>query len=153
MAKSLAEYAAQHPPQDAPIEPIGNAGKTMNERKEEWSRADELRASILRQIQSGQEPSIILYTALQCIGIYSADQEWMEAATKALDSVYEDLAQQSFTADVNAMERERLDALQAAEREKIRNYAKREKRRLDSIVKALTALEGAAAEPFEEMPL
>lgn len=153
MAKSLAEYAAQHPPQGAQISAAADAGKSMTERREEWARADSLRESLLRQIQSGQEPSIILYTALRCIGIYSADQEWADAATGAPDAVYSDLAQQSFTTDVSAEERKRLDALQAAEREKIRNYAKRERRRLESIQKALTALEGAAAEPFDETPL
>lgn len=149
MGKSLAEYAAQHPQQGAGDATEQAENKSIAERREEWNAAEKLRESLLRQITAGQEPNIILYTALECIGLYSADKEWTEAAKTALDSIYADLAQQSFIIDNAEKERERLEQLQADHRREVQNSIDRQLRKLKKIERALQDARAAASDPEE----
>ena len=152
MAKSLAEYAAQHPQPMPEPAAATTTGETIRERLEALEKAEQLKASILRQIDSGNAPQIILYTALKCIGLLSNDPDFAEAGEKILDKIYADLAQLSFTADNAAIEAQRLKELQEAYNAKLREVIKRQIKGNDRINRALyAALE--AVDSMEPQPL
>lgn len=97
--------------QTAPEDPskgIEAAAAAAADRKARRERAGELRGCIMRQLQQGQPPQIVLYNALEAIGLYSGDTEWTERATRHLDSVYADLAQDSFMYDTATVAADRL---------------------------------------------
>lgn len=153
MAKSLAEYAAQNPQEMPPQEATARQeAKTITERREEWAEAERLKESILRQIDSGTAPQTILYTALSCIGLLSADKEWQEAAQAALDTVYADLAQLSLLVDNAAQERERLQQMQTEYNTKLRAAIRQKIRGLDKVNRALYAVLDAVEEIDPEKP-
>lgn len=154
MAKSLAEYAAQNPQEMPPQEATARReAKSIAERREEWTEAERLKESILRQIDSGTAPQTILYTALSCIGLLTADKEWTEAAQTALDTVYADLAQLSLLVDNAEKERERLQQMQTDYNAKLRAAIRQKIRGLDKINRALFAVLDAVEEIEPEKPL
>lgn len=154
MAKSLAEYAAQNPQEMPPQEATARReAKSIAERREEWTEAERLKESILRQIDSGTAPQTILYTALSCIGLLTADKEWTEAAQSALDTVYADLAQLSLLVDNAEKERERLQQMQTDYNTKLRAAIRQKIRGLDKINRALFAVLDAVEEIDPEKPL
>lgn len=147
MAKSLAEYAAQNPQEEPPQEATAQQeAKTIAERREEWQEAERLKAIISRQIESGTDPQNILYTALSCIGLLTADKEWTEATQGALDTVYADLAQLSFIIDNAEIERERLQKMQEEYNKKLRAAIRQKIRGLDKVNRALYAVLDAVEE-------
>lgn len=152
MAKSLAEYAAQNPMQEPP-QAQQDTGKSYAERREEIEHAERLKDSIAQQIEQGADPQSILYTALRCIGLYANDAEWTTATQSALDSIYADLAQLSFTRDNAAIERERLQKLQEEYNTKLRQDIRRKIRGLDKVNRALFAVLEAVEEIDPENPL
>lgn len=154
MAKSLAEYAAQNPQEMPPQEATARReAKSIAERREEWTEAERLKESILRQIDSGTAPQTILYTALSCIGMLTADKEWTEAAQSSLDTVYADLAQLSLLVDNAEKERERLQQMQTDYNTKLRAAIRQKIRGLDKVNRALYAVLDAVAEIDPEKPL
>lgn len=141
MAKSLAEYAAQNP-QEQPLheQQARDAAKGIAERREELEQAERLKASIAQQIEKGNDPQTILYTALSCIGLYSCDPGWASVTQAALDKVYADLAQLSFTIDNAQVERERLERMQEEYNRKLRGAIRKQIRGYDQISRALYAV-------------
>lgn len=119
----------------------GNALKddTQNalERAQDRNEADRLKESITRQLEAGQEPHIILLTAVKAIGLYSGDPEFTTAAAAKIDSVYSDLEQMTFTQDNAAIARERLESMQAAYKDKARKGINRQIRAAIKIEQAL----------------
>lgn len=95
MGTTLAEYAAQHPQQEPERErqAIDETARSYREQMQEREQVEGLKASILQQLEQGNAPETILYTALRAIGILTHDAAWTEAAKQTLDSVYADLAQ------------------------------------------------------------
>lgn len=153
MAKSLAEYAAQNPQEMPPQEAAARQeAKTIAERREELAEAERLKDSILRQIDSGTAPQTILYTALSCIGLLTADKEWQETAQNSLDTVYADLAQLSLLDDNAALERERLQRMQTEYNTKLRAAIRHKIRGLDKVNRALYAVLDAVEEIDPENP-
>ena len=141
MGKTLAEYAAANPMPGQPTgerEAMAAAAKTMQERAEERETAEQLKSGIMRQLEQGNAPHIILYTALKCIGLYSNDPEYTKAATGLLDAVYADLAQQSFIQDNAAIAAERLERQQAEFNKQLSSSLKRQLAKYRRIEKALT---------------
>ena len=151
MAKSLAEYAAQNPMPEPP-QMAQDTGKSYAERREELDQAARLKDSIAQQIEQGADPQSILYTALRCIGLYSNDTEWTTATQSALDSIYADLAQLSFTRDNAALERERLQKLQEEYNTNLRQDIRRKIRGLEKVNRALFAVLEAVEEIDPETP-
>ena len=153
MAKSLEEYAAQHPQQEPERErqSIQEAAKTYQDRQQERERIEQLKASIMRQLEQGNAPQYILYTAIKAIGLLTQDAAWTEAAQKTLDSVYADLAQQSFLTDNAAMAAQRLETMQTDYNDKLRRQLTRQLNGYRRIEKALQeALQAVnAIEPQE----
>lgn len=113
----LEEYAAQHPQVD-PIQE--QTTRSYHEWMQDHEEAQKLKQSITRQLEQGNEPQLILYTALKVIGILTNDPEWTEAGHQILDSVYDDLKQQSLIVDNAAIEAERLEKIQADYTTKLR---------------------------------
>ena len=154
MAKTLEEYAAQHPQQEPERErqAIEEAARSYREQMQERETVEGLKASILQQLEQGNAPETILYTALRAIGILTHDAAWTEAAKQTLDSVYADLAQQSLLTDNAAIAAQRLDGMQAAYNDKLRRQLTRQLNGYRRIEKALQeALQAVnAIEPQEE---
>ena len=105
----------------------------------------------MQQLEQGNEPQFILYTALKAIGLLTHDEQWAEAGQKTLDNVYADLAQQSFLTDNAAIAAARLDTMQTAYNEKLRRQLKSQLNGYRRIEKALQeALQAVnALEPQE----
>ena len=153
MGKTLEEYAAQHPQQEPERErqAIADTARSYQDRQQERETVEQLKASIAQQMQEGNAPQYILYTALRAIGILTHDEEWTAAQTQTLDSVYADLAQQSLLTDNAAIAAARLDTMQAQYNEKLRRQLKTQLNGYRRIEKALQdALQAVnALEPQE----
>lgn len=108
-----------------------DAQATQERRERQAQTTAQLKASILRQLEQGNAPELILYTALQAIGESTGDAEWTEAATGYLDTVYKDLMQQSLFVDGVTAATERLQ-------EKRRAFAEKQ---LTGIKRALQSME------------
>ena len=148
MAKTLEEYAAQHPQQEPERErqAIEETARSDGEQMQERETVEGLKASILQQLEQGNAPETILYTALRAIGILTHDEQWTEAGKQTLDKVYADLAQQSFLTDNAAIAAQRLDTMQAEYNDKLRRQLQRNLNGYRRIEKALTeALQAANA--------
>ena len=140
MGNTLAEYAAAHPMDEQPNgehEAMAAAAMTAQERKQELENAEQLKSVIMRQLEQGSDPHIILYTALKCIGLYSNDREYTETTTGLMDAVYSDLAQQSFLQDNAAIAAERLKRQQEEFNRQLNSSLKRQLAKYRCIEKAL----------------
>lgn len=111
-------------------------------------RAEELKDSITEQIDKGNAPQTILYTAISAIGLLSHDTEWAEAAHAALDALYEDLEQDSFMVDNAAIEASRRGRKQTEYNDRLRRQIIRQlggygkiKKGLEDALAALDELE------------
>lgn len=140
MAKTLEEYAAQHPQQEPERErqAIEETARSYREQMQERETVEGLKASILQQLEQGNAPETILYTALRAIGILTHDEQWTEAGRQTLDTVYADLAQQSLLTDNAAIAAQRLDTMQAEYNDKLRRQLQRNLNGYRRIEKALT---------------
>lgn len=148
MAKSLEDYAAQNPQQEPERErqSARETARSYREQMQEREQVEGLKASILQQLEQGNAPETILYTALRAIGILTHDAEWTESGEKTLESVYADLAQQSLLTDNAAIAAQRLGTMQADYNEKLRRQLQRNLNGYRRIEKALTeALQAVAA--------
>lgn len=155
MAKSLEEYAAQHPQQapDREQRAVQEAAKTYQDRQQERERITKIKDSITYQLEKGNPPQYILYPALEAIGILTDDADWAEAGKQALDRVYADLAQQSIFTDDAAAAAQRLDAMQEEYNEKTRhklmtqlNGCRRIEKALNDALDAIFSLESEMQE-------
>ena len=128
MGISLEEYAARFP-QEAPEgerKAMAAQAATIRDRREERERAAQLKESILQQLESGQAPHCILYTAVSAIGLLSQDDEFTSRAQEILNSVYEDLEQQSMINDNAAIAAARLDTMTHEYNGKLRRQLERQ---------------------------
>lgn len=111
-AKSLKEYAAEHPAAALPADdPANAAARIFQDLQAEREQAEELKDSIAQQIQQGNAPEFILYTALNAIGLLTADEAWAAKCKAILNSIYSDLAQQSLLTDNAAIAAQRLEEM------------------------------------------
>lgn len=153
MGKSLEEYAAQHPQRapDRERQAMQETARTYSDRQAERETIEQLKASIMRQLEQGNAPENILYTALQAIGLLTHDAQWTEAGQKTLAAVYADLEQQSFLTDTAATAAARLDKLRSAYNDKLRRQLNAQLSGYRRIEKALQeALQAVdATEPQE----
>lgn len=137
--KSLEEYAALHPLPAPEFErqAMAETAKTYAEQQEEREEAERLKASILQQLEQGNAPQYVLYTAIKTIGLLTHDEVWADTGHEYLDSVYSDLAQQSFLTDNAAIAAQRLNAMQAEYNDKLRKQLNRSINGYRRIEKAL----------------
>lgn len=153
MGKSLADYAAANPmPEPPERESMAAAARTMQERQQDRETAEQLKQSIVKQLKQGNDPEIILYSALKCIGLLTNDPEYIASAQSMLDNVYADLAQQSFIQDNAAIAAARLEAQQAEYNRHLRNSINRQLAGYKRIERALNDTL-AALNGIEEPPV
>lgn len=109
---SLEEYAAAH--QHELTEPERKAqaaaARSYTEKQEQAAQLADMKAHIIRQLESGAEPQTILYSAISALGLATDDPAWTGAAHEKLESLYSDLAQRSFLTDEAAIAAERMNA-------------------------------------------
>ena len=149
--QSLADYAAQHPMPE-PAEPeIKETARSYREQLQERETADRLMESILTQLEQGNQPQYILYTAIKAIGLLAHDQEWADTGQRILDGIYSDTAQQSLITDTAAIEAQRLEEMQAEYADKMRQQIKRQlkgyKRIENHLQEALQAIDDLDGQP------
>lgn len=143
---TLAEYAARNPrPQPEPErQTMIETARSYNDRQEARETVEELKTSILQQLEQGNAPHIILSAAVRAIGILTHDTEWADAGQYFLDSVYADLEQQSLLQDNAAVALQRLDQMQA-------DYNTKQARRLQTSFKQYAKLEKALNEAWNAL--
>lgn len=157
MGLSLEEYAKLHPKHqpEREREQMAATAETLQDKQQRREEAEHLKEVIRQQLDKGQEPQTVLYTALQCIGLLSNDTEWAEAGQQCLDKVYADLAQQSLLVDNEAVAAKRLDTMQSDYNEKLRRQLNRQlagNRRIESALReALDAVN--ALDPEEPVTI
>lgn len=138
MGKSLNDYAAAHPlAENLAPEIVTTAEKSAAEYQEEQKKAEQLKKRILAQLEQGMEPEIILYTAFECIGLYSSDLEFANVGKGHLSRVYADLAQRSFIVDNAEIAAARLSDQQAEYNKRLRNGIARQLAGYKKIAQAL----------------
>lgn len=94
--QGLFDYIARHSEeQPQAIQEESKAAKTYRERLEETERAQKLKDRIVLQLEKGNAPQDILYTAIEAIELLTGDAPWAEACRAKLEEIYSDLAQQS----------------------------------------------------------
>lgn len=139
MKMSLEEYAERNPAQEPERErqAIEETARSYEDRQQERAEVDRLKGSITNQLEQGNAPQYILYTAIQAIGILTHDEQWAEAGKQSLDNVYADLAQESFLVDNVAVAAHRLEEMKTAYNEKLRRQLTRDINGYRRIEKAL----------------
>lgn len=122
MSKGLFEYAAQNPAQAAPQvqKDIESTADYYRQQQEQHERAEQLKEIIAQQIQQGNDPQYILYAAIEAIALLTHDAEWQQEQHERLNSIYADLAQQSFIADNEAIAARRREQTQQEYNSKLR---------------------------------
>lgn len=136
MGKSLAEYAAETPLPDIPEDAAAAPAKSIQEMAADREQAAQLKARLLAYLQQGMEPQIILEMAIRCIGLYTDDQDYIDAGTAVIGSVYGDLAQGKLLRD-DVEAREKLFMLQSKYNVKLRTDINRRLAGCEKIKKAL----------------
>ena len=155
MGMSLKEYSAIWGETEPETErkDIERAARSYKEKKQDREEAEQLKISMIRQLEKGEEPQYILYTAIKTIGILTQDKEWAAAGEKLLDSVYKDLAQQALFLDNETVAAERVEKRQAEYREKLKKQLENQLRANSRIERALQdalkAVDDAETEPEE----
>lgn len=137
MGISLAEYAAETPLPDIPEDGGAAATKSIKEMAAAREEAAQLKARLLAYLQQGMEPQIIVEMAIRCIGLYTDDQEYIDAGTAIIGSVYGNLAQARLLRD-DAEAREKLFMMQSKYNVKLRTDINRRLAGCEKIKKALT---------------
>ena len=139
---NLQEYAAKNPGEPIAKEQseMKELARSVSDAREDREEAERLKDVIGLQIEKGQEPQTILYTALKCIGLLTNSQEWAESGHAALEAVYQDIAQQSFLVDQSAIEIERLNRKEEDYRQKLLKNMERQLRNCQKIDRDITSV-------------
>lgn len=149
MSFGLFDFAQQNPDIQAPqqeAQAIRDTAQTYRDRQERQEKLNQLKAGILQQLEQGDAPQLILYTALKAIGIATADNEWTETATGYLDSIYSDLMQESFIDDNAATAAKRLE-------EKRAEYVDKTRRRMKYLQRETNTIYGYIQTVLEHLEL
>lgn len=154
MGIGLFEYAQQNPgtqepPQEA--QAIRDEAQAYQQREARREAVTRLKESILQQLEQGNAPQLILYTALKAIGEATGDPDFTETATEYLDIVYGDLMQESFLIDNAAVAAKRLEDQRNKYLEKLKKQLSQQLRGMAKLERALhDAMD--AAQAFDEPP-
>ncbi len=145
---TIDEYMAAHPEmteQPAPeTEEVYRNPATLRKDHQEASR---LMESISLQLEQGNAPQMILYTALRCIGLFSHDPDWAADQEAQLDRIYGDLMQESLLVDNTLIAQERHKAMAAEYNERATRQLKKQLAGYKKIMQNL----GAALNAIEDM--
>lgn len=115
------------------VEPESTCGATLVEEKqhlehalEASDEAEKIKERIFCELESGRDPQVILYEALNAIGLLTNDTEFTHKTQAKLDSIYKDLAQLSMLQDNDLQAKKRLRKLQADYNNKLKNSLERQ---------------------------
>lgn len=153
MGSSLEEYAARNPQQaPAPVQAESGAGE-YRQRQREAQDAEQTKAYMLRQLEQGTAPEIVLFYALHTIGTLTHDAAFTERMQEILTRIYSNLEQQTMLTDAEAEAQERLQEMRRAHNDKLRRQLERElaaQRRIENALQAaLREIPGEDPEPEE----
>lgn len=142
-------YDIEGRPGQDPEQDEAQEGFTLQDREEQEEQIRRRKDGIRHQIEQGNAPESILYSALKVIADLTDDPKFFDVCTAPLDAVYSDLAQQSLLNDNAAIAAARLERMQKEYRAKLARQLKRNKKAYKEIS---TALERAlqAVENLEE---
>lgn len=146
MGFGLFDYAEQNPDIQEPQQEasaIRETSQTYRERQERQQDVETMKKSIMQQLEQGNAPHLILYTAIRAIGTASVDEAWTEAAVGYLDKVYGDLMQESFLQDNAAVAAKRLEEQRAEYLEKLKKAIARDQRQVGKLSIALQEAQDA----------
>ena len=142
MGKTLAQYAEENP-QEMPeaereqMQRTATMREQARERRQDQAHIERLKQSILTQLEQGNAPQYILYTALEAIGTATQDDEFTEAGKKCLDNVYADLAQQSLLTDNAAIAAARIKEMHDNYNDRLRRQLEKQLTGYQKIAKGL----------------
>lgn len=139
--EELAKLCPQEEP-ESEWKAIETVAQTYRDQLQEREQVERLKGSILQQLQKGNAPQYILYTALRVIGVATHDNEWAEAGETILDGIYGDLTQQSLLEDEAAISMKRLADMQE-------KYRERSKQRLKTQLNGCARLHKALREAWQ----
>lgn len=113
--------------------------------REAFTKAEEMKKTLVRSMEAGTEPQNVLYRALEIIGLLTDDKAFTEKTTGILENVYGDIAQLSFIQDNTLTAQARIDELtkdyiDKARRGVVQQY-KRTMRVEDALKKTLDELD------------
>lgn len=137
MAKGFFDIEQQEPEQKPEDNALRKYAEDKAEMQEAYQKALQLKAEMLRQMDAGKAPQIILYTAVEAIGLLTNDPGFTEEGQGKIDTIYKDLAQLSFTQDNDEIARKRLKEQEAAYNKTLRNSINRQLIRYRKIERAL----------------
>ena len=108
----------------------------------------------MRELEAGKEPELILYAALDAIGILTNDPDFTAKTPAEFDATYKDLAQLSFVQDNAAIAQERLERAEKAYNDKLRRSINRQLAGCRRVEQALNDVLAAVngTEPQEGIP-
>lgn len=111
MSLGILEYAKLHPTQEPEQErqAAKETARSYREQLDAAEEAEDLKRSIAQQIEQGNAPELILYTAIRTIGVLTNDEDWAGEQRDRLNGIYADLAQQSLIIDNAALAAARLE--------------------------------------------
>lgn len=154
MGYGLFDYAQQNPDTQEPqqeAQAIRETAQTITDRETRQETIDRQKESILQQLEQGNAPQFILYTAVNAIGTATGDDAFIETATGYLNRVYGDLMQESFITDNAAIAAHRLDEQRAEYMEKLRRQLDRNLKGIAKLERTLREAQNAIA-AFDEKP-
>lgn len=140
MSYGLFDYAAENrepaelPPAETDVRDASKIYRAQQERRESVER---IKTSILQQLERGNAPELVLYSAIRAIGIATADEDFTRQASGYLDQVYGDLLQGSFLQDNVAVAAARLEELRSSYLDKLRSSIERQQRQVAKLSIAL----------------
>jgi hypothetical protein len=137
MAKGFFDIEQQEPERKPEDNALQKYAEDKAEMQEAYQKALQLKAEMLRQMDAGKAPQIILYTAVEAIGLLTNDPGFTEEGQGKIDTIYKDLAQLSFTQDNDEIARKRLKEQEAAYNKTLRNSINRQLIRYRKIERAL----------------
>lgn len=139
MPKSLSDFARENPVTLSPeeIQRAQEPARAYEQKYVEEQTILELKNSVLKQLQKGNPPQFILFTAVDLIGMLTRDEEWSNEANEILTGMYADLAQQSlFQSELTTAE-ERYTARQKVYNAKLEKQLKNQLSGYRNVEKAL----------------
>jgi len=107
------------------------------QKETETAEGTALKNKIMIHLERGEELHIILYHALNAVGLLSHDTNWSTAAKAHLDAIFEDLEQQSFIADNKAIAADRISKTAEEYNKKLKKNINTQLYRYQKIVQEL----------------
>ena len=104
----LKEYAAKHGSIEPPV--ISGPAVDFEQMQEDHDRLATMKRDILLQLEQGEDPESILYTAIHAIGLATHDKAYTEQATSYLNG---NKAEASLFLDLDEMEAKRAERRRA----------------------------------------